>query len=78
MRDKLAALDADAMATANINMNSLSDAPSVQLILEQHLEKKSGVLFTRFLKAHCHRSKGITQGKIIIGGSQTGRQLCFS
>ena len=44
MRDKLAALDADAMATANINMNSLSDAPSVQLILEQHLEKKSGGL----------------------------------
>ena len=44
MRDKLAALDADAMATANINMNSLSDAPSVQLILEQHLEKKSGAL----------------------------------
>ena len=42
MRDKLAALDADALATANINMNSLSDAPSVQLTLEQHLEKKSG------------------------------------
>ena len=42
MRDKLAAIDADTMATANINMNSLSDAPSVQLILEQHLEKKSG------------------------------------
>ena len=42
MRDKLEAMDADTMATANINIHSLSDAPSVQLILEQYLEKKSG------------------------------------
>lgn len=42
MRDKLAALDTDSTVTAAINMNSLSDAPSLQLILEQYLEKKSG------------------------------------
>ena len=44
MRDKLAALDTDSTVTAGINMNSLSDAPSLQFILEQHLEKKSGEL----------------------------------
>ena len=42
MRDKLAAMEADSTTTANINMNSLSDAPSLQLVLEQYLEKKSG------------------------------------
>ena len=42
MRNKLAALNSDATATASISMNSLSDAPSLQLILDQYLEKKSG------------------------------------
>ena len=61
MRDKLAALDADAMATAHINMNSLSDAPSVQLILEQHLEKKSGA---RLLPASSTRASEQVKGKM--------------
>ncbi len=42
MQHKLKALDADAMGYAAINLNSFSDAPALQSILEQSLEKKSG------------------------------------
>jgi dynein heavy chain len=42
MREKMRGMDADAMACTTINMNSFSDASSVQLILEQPLEKQSG------------------------------------
>ncbi len=35
-------MDAESHAFYTINMNSFSDAPSLQIILEQPLEKKSG------------------------------------
>ena len=43
MQHKLKALDAETMCYASINLNSFSDAPALQTILEQSLEKKSGV-----------------------------------
>ena len=42
MRNKLQAMDTEAMTFSTINLNSFSDAPSVQTILEQPLERKSG------------------------------------
>ena len=42
MRDKLKNMDSETMAFSTINMNSFSDAPSLQGTLEQPLEKKSG------------------------------------
>ncbi len=42
MREKLRAMDTGAMGYTTINLNSYSDAPSLQPILEQPLEKKSG------------------------------------
>ena len=44
MRDKLKNMDAETMCFSTINMNSFSDAPSLQGTLEQPLEKKSGRL----------------------------------
>lgn len=44
MRDKLKNMDSETMAFSTINMNSFSDAPSLQGTLEQPLEKKSGQL----------------------------------
>lgn len=44
MRDKLKNMDSETMAFSTINMNSFSDAPSLQGTLEQPLEKKSGRL----------------------------------
>jgi dynein heavy chain len=38
-------LDPEACMYYSINMNSFSDAPSLQLMLEQPLEKKSGVRY---------------------------------
>ena len=35
-------MDTDAMSYATVNLNSFTDAPSLQPILEQPLEKKSG------------------------------------
>lgn len=35
-------MDSETMAYYTINLNSFSDAPSLQIILEQPLEKKSG------------------------------------
>jgi dynein heavy chain len=43
MNQKLKSLDSDAICHTTINLNSFSDAPSLQPILEQPLEKKSGV-----------------------------------
>lgn len=45
MRDKLKNMDPESMGFYTINMNSFSDAPSLQVIMEQPLEKKSGVRF---------------------------------
>lgn len=42
MRAKLQAMNPESMCFNTINLNSFSDAPSVQTILEQPLEKKSG------------------------------------
>lgn len=42
MRNKLQAMDTETMCFNTINLNSFSDAPSVQTILEQPLERKSG------------------------------------
>ena len=42
MRDKLKNMDSETMTFSTINMNSFSDAPSLQGTLEQPLEKKSG------------------------------------
>ncbi len=44
MRDKLRNMDAEVTCSSTINMNSFSDAPTLQPILEQPLEKKSGDL----------------------------------
>jgi hypothetical protein len=43
--NKLRGLDPEAVATAVINLNSFSDAPALQLQMEQPLEKKSGVRY---------------------------------
>jgi dynein heavy chain, axonemal len=45
MMNKLKNMDSETMAYYTINMNSFSDAPSLQLIMEQPLEKKSGVRY---------------------------------
>lgn len=42
---KLARMDPESMTYTTINMNSFSDAPSLQVMLEQSLEKKSGVRY---------------------------------
>lgn len=42
MREKLRAMDTGTMSYLTISLNSYSDAPSVQSILELPLEKKSG------------------------------------
>ena len=42
MRSKLAAMNPEQMCFSTINLSSFSDAPAVQTILEQPLEKKSG------------------------------------
>lgn len=48
MRDKLKNMDSETMAFSTINMNSFSDAPSLQGTLEQPLEKKSGQSISDF------------------------------
>jgi dynein heavy chain len=45
MRNKLKNMDGESWAYETVSMNSFSDAPSLQLILEGPLEKKSGVRF---------------------------------
>ncbi|KAL6747291.1 flagellar outer dynein arm heavy chain beta [Haematococcus lacustris] len=45
MNNKLKNMDSEAFSYYTINMNSFSDAPSIQVILEQPLEKKSGVRY---------------------------------
>ncbi|KAF5834390.1 hypothetical protein DUNSADRAFT_8976 [Dunaliella salina] len=45
MVNRLKGMDAESHAYYTINMNSFSDAPSLQVILEQPLEKKSGVRY---------------------------------
>lgn len=42
---KLNRMDPEAMMYTTINMNSFSDAPSLQVMMEQPLEKKSGVRY---------------------------------
>lgn len=42
---KLSRMDPEAMMYTTINMNSFSDAPSLQVMMEQPLEKKSGVRY---------------------------------
>lgn len=42
---KLNRMDPEATMYTTINMNSFSDAPSLQLMMEQPLEKKSGVRY---------------------------------
>lgn len=43
MREVLQGLDGDVFGSVSLNMNSFSDAPAVQLSLEQPLEKKAGM-----------------------------------
>lgn len=50
MRTKLQNMDTETMCFNTINLNSFSDAPSVQTILEQPLEKKSGRISNALLK----------------------------
>ncbi|KAK3254170.1 Dynein beta chain, flagellar outer arm [Cymbomonas tetramitiformis] len=45
MANKLRGMDPDLMCFTTINLNSFSDASSLQVIMEQPLEKKSGVRF---------------------------------
>ena len=54
MREKLRAMDTEAMSYSTISLNSFSDAPSVQTILEQPLEKKSGAPLRRACLAVQH------------------------
>ena len=42
VREQLRSMDTDAMSYTTVNLNSFTDAPSLQPILEQPLEKKSG------------------------------------
>jgi hypothetical protein len=42
---KLNRMDPEATMYTTINMNSFSDAPSLQVMMEQPLEKKSGVRY---------------------------------
>lgn len=42
---KLNRMDPEANMYTTINMNSFSDAPSLQVMMEQPLEKKSGVRY---------------------------------
>ena len=42
MRNVLAGMEGDNIISTTINLNSFSDAPSLQPILENPLEKKSG------------------------------------
>ena len=53
MRSKLAAMNPEQMCFSTINLNSFSDAPAVQTILEQPLEKKSGELATSAWESGC-------------------------
>lgn len=43
--NKLRALDPEAFATCVINMNSFTDAPTLQVQMEAPLEKKSGARY---------------------------------
>ena len=45
LMNKLRGLDPEAVIASVINMNSFSDAPSLQVQMEQPLEKKSGVRY---------------------------------
>ena len=45
MRNTLAAMDAEQVVSSTINLNSFSDAPALQPILEGPLEKKSGAYY---------------------------------
>ena len=45
MRENLRNLDGEAWAFSTVNMNNFMDAPALQVIMEQPLEKKSGVRF---------------------------------
>jgi dynein heavy chain len=42
---KLNCMDPETTMYSTINMNSFSDAPSLQVMMEQPLEKKSGVRY---------------------------------
>ena len=53
MRDKLKNMDPETMCFSTINMNSFSDAPSLQGTLEQPLEKKSGQTGLSVLQGGC-------------------------
>jgi dynein heavy chain len=54
MGNKLRNMEPESMAYYTINMNSFSDAPSLQVVLEQPLEKKSG-----------ERARGVQRGGAI-------------
>ena len=62
MRDKLKNMDPETMCFSTINMNSFSDAPSLQGTLEQPLEKKSGQKGLAVLQGGCvARGLSLTQ-----------------
>ena len=42
MKDQLKRLDPDAWTFSTVNMNNSMDAPALQVIMEQPLEKKTG------------------------------------
>ena len=45
MKESLKNLDGEAWTFSTVNMNNFMDAPALQVIIEQPLEKKSGVRF---------------------------------
>ena len=65
-------MDSEAVIYTTVNLNSFTDAPSLQPILEQPLEKKSGSLLARALMlasalAHC-------KCQLRFAGKLSGRQ----
>ena len=52
--EQLKGMDSDALSYTTVNLNSFTDAPSLQPILEQPLEKKSGsFLHSLLTQLHC-------------------------
>ena len=49
-------MDSEAVLYTTVNLNSFTDAPSLQPILEQPLEKKSGSLLARADAGLCSRA----------------------
>lgn len=77
MRKKLQAMDADAMSHVTINLNSFSDAPSLQPILEQPLEKKSGAPPLCLVTSDTRCPLQLMSGSLAVKSNTTPGSLCM-